>query len=833
MKKLNQNIKFLLRLAYKNIIYTKFRSIILFITFIILFFLSIAAFSTKPFLNEYYYHYYFSKYKDIDLYLTYDENSSVRFFSIRKLIKNINIEEDFNFIASFFETASLIEVNDNLTYVKILASNIESLKNVNHKVPKDLTNINANEIIITTDISEKYNVNKNDFINMYIGSEIIKFKIIEVVENDGLMYGETVFIDKDSYISHFLNISGNTTLTKNIYNIVYLDLKDNNKIPLIKEEIKSISYYEDLNITIKETINIDLVEDSASNFGPLFYLAFIFIIFALILVLQSTLTLIFEERKTQVGIVKILGGNNSFAFTSILIEFFIYAIPAVIISYFLGNIIVNSGLKYIGSSLRYVIPIKNTIYATIFVLIGIIIITSYNYVKILTASHIKLSTTEKTKYKEKPLLYLIFFIISAILLILTKYFKLNIEVKALFNIILAFIIIFTISKLLLSSLKHFLKYHKQKNLFTLLSPNILSDNKIIKQVINVLLISFIIIIFLTGLRDYGIKRGDSIKENINIDIAITNIINNMDTTYKDIQEKENVSTIDKAILYKNVYLKEFDAVFWYHISVDADKINEYFNISISKETKNLLNDKHTPYILLPKKYQYIYNVNVGDKVTLAINNSYDKEEFYIAGFFDLGISEFIFTNLNVLDKYQEIKPNSLLINFKNYHQGFYHDFMKFYNKNMHQVINFHLIIEKMINLFHQIMQYLIYILIIMIICFMLTIFNNSILQFNYFKTLYSRLRVLGCSYNKLVRNIIYELIVILIIIFISIMIMLPIINKYFHYLLLFFNSYEYIYMTVKPIFIGFLLAIIMYLISYLYYFYQLKKLDYSNILKNY
>ena len=31
---------------------------------------------------------------------------------------------------------------------------------------------------------------------MYVGNELVKFKIIEVIEDDGLLYGETVFINK-------------------------------------------------------------------------------------------------------------------------------------------------------------------------------------------------------------------------------------------------------------------------------------------------------------------------------------------------------------------------------------------------------------------------------------------------------------------------------------------------------------------------------------------------------------------------------------------------------------------------------------------------------------
>jgi len=834
MRKLLFKVKFIFRLAYKNIIYTKLRSLILFITFIILLSLSIMAFSTKPFLNDFFFHYHFNKYEYVDLVLTYDENSNVRYFSSRELFNNINIDDEFNFVAPFFETKSLLEVdNDNYTYVKIMAANIESLKNINNNVPENITEIGVNEIFITTTISEKYNIDKNDYVKLYIGNEQVDLKVSTIIEDDGLIYDNTIFIDKDSYISYFLKALGiknpSPILMKNIYNTIYFDVKDNSKIPIIKENIEDISYYKDLHLIVNETINYEMIEESVNNNSSLFYLAFSFILFAVILVLQSTLNLIFEERKTQIGIIKILGGNKKFTFFTFLTEFLIYFIPAIIFSYILTNIIVNNGLKYIDMSFKYRLPLKNTFFGILFIFIVLIIITIYNYLKIFKIPQIQLSKTN-TNYKDKPYINLIVFLICIIIIIITNYIRLDIKIKALIKILFALLLIFTTTKLLLTSLKFILRFTKKKNFFSLISSNILNSNKIIKQIINVLIISFIIIIFLTGLKDYVSKRTNVIKENINIDFAVTNIVNNLDNTFEKLQKKDNLSSIDKAYLHNNVYIKEIENVFRYNVSLNPNNIENYFNINLDSKTKYLL-AASTPYVLLPIKYKHIYDLNIGDKVTLSINQSYDNEEFYILGYIDIGISDFVISNMNIIDKYKELKPNTILLNLKDNDPNFQNDIIKEYSQNMYNVINFNLLIDNIINLFLDVMQYFTFIILIMIICFMLTIFNNSILQFSSLKPLYSRLRVLGCSYKELSKNIIFEIVIIVFVTTFSILLIFPIIKNNLKYLLLFFNSFENINISFKAVIIGCLLATIMYLISNIYYFIQLKKMDYSRILK--
>ncbi|HEY8365321.1 MAG TPA: FtsX-like permease family protein, partial [Haloplasmataceae bacterium] len=423
MKKLISKLKFIIRMAYKNIIYSKFRALILFITFIILFLLTIMSLSTKSFLNAYFYHNLYAKYKDINLHITYDENSFARFFSIKPLneAKNNNeiLAEEINYIAAFFEITTVFELNDEVNYVNVMASNIDNFKKVCN-LPNYIEEIKAQEIIINKEFSKKYNIYEGDEIYLAVGSTKLAYKVIAIIPIDGLMSNNTVFIDKDSSISYFLKALGfniisndnNFNYTRNLYNHIYISIKDEHRLEEVKENIQNIKEYKDLNLVIENTIDMDIIDKYVTNFGSIMLLIIVFIFIAIIYVMQSTLNLIFEEHKSQIGIIQTLGGRKRFSFSVILTEMLMYFIPASYISYLLTQLIVNQGLKYIKSTLKYQIPTSIAFISCIIVLLVIILITLYNFIKIIKKSSLVLSLYNLSNKKVNPYISIIMFILS-------------------------------------------------------------------------------------------------------------------------------------------------------------------------------------------------------------------------------------------------------------------------------------------------------------------------------------------------------------------------------------------------------------------------------------
>ncbi|MDF2700715.1 MAG: hypothetical protein K0Q49_2278, partial [Haloplasmataceae bacterium] len=309
MNKLFDKIKFIIRLSFKNIIYSKFRAIILLMTFTILIFLSILTFSTKTFLTQYFYREKIETYQDIDFYLTYDQNSNARYFSIRELANKMDIEKEFKYIVPFFQMNSIMEINNNtLNYVNILATSLEDFKKVTN-ISNSYTQLNQNEILITSTIGKKYTILTGDTIYLKLGGEEVPFKVIDVIDDNGLFRDNNVFIDKDSNIKYFLKSFGmedlNPIFTKNIYNRVYFSLNDDSKKEEIKKEILDIPQYK--NYLLIDTINNELIEESVTKVASILFLVFTFILLSVVLVLQSTLLIIFEERKPQIGVTQILG----------------------------------------------------------------------------------------------------------------------------------------------------------------------------------------------------------------------------------------------------------------------------------------------------------------------------------------------------------------------------------------------------------------------------------------------------------------------------------------------------------------------------------------------
>lgn len=207
MKSSISKFAFLFKLAIQNILHNRLRSIIIFITFIIISILSLLTFVTKPLLNYYIYQVTYAKYADIDIILSVDDQSNTRFFSIRDLQNRFDLENDFNYVAPFFKFTTMIETNTDYTYVNLYASSLSDLNKI-LVIKPTIQTLKENEIIITKSLSEKYNININDSITLLIGREKLLFKVTEILPDNNLFSNLSVFIDKNNNAQIFLNTLG-------------------------------------------------------------------------------------------------------------------------------------------------------------------------------------------------------------------------------------------------------------------------------------------------------------------------------------------------------------------------------------------------------------------------------------------------------------------------------------------------------------------------------------------------------------------------------------------------------------------------------------------------
>jgi len=316
-----------------------------------------------------------------------------------------------------------------------------------------------------------------------------------------------------------------------------------------------------------------------------------------------------------------------------------------------------------------------------------------------------------------------------------------------------------------------------------------------------------------------------------VDYGITNILNHYDSTYNALKEDESLSSVDEAYYLSNVEAPELDVFFWFCFSLDADQLNQYFDIELDESVIEKLKDEDTPYVIFPIKYHYLNELQVGDLVYLNINKTYPNEGFIVAGFMDWGINEMIITNMNVSTDYQEFKPNAILINSDK--QGVLENLIDDYSKNLYYMIDFDEMIDQKIAVAENITHYVSYMIIIMVVCFMLTIFNNSLIELTKMETTYARIRVLGCSSIRLIGYLMMEKLLMLVVTIISIVMFLNMMANNIPFLMLFFGTYEPFSFNLQSIILAFVVGSIMYGISCLYYFYKISQIKISDVLKNF
>jgi len=241
-----------------------------------------------------------------------------------------------------------------------------------------------------------------------------------------------------------------------------------------------------------------------------------------------------------------------------------------------------------------------------------------------------------------------------------------------------------------------------------------------------------------------------------------------------------------------------------------------------------LNDETTPYVVLPIKFHYTNDLNIGDTVTLQISKKYPSETFKIAGFTEWGINEVMITNMVTTVKYKDEVPNAILMQSSNTTKT---ELIERFANEMYYVLDFNELINREIVRSSQITQYISYIIIVMIVGFMFTIINHSMLEYSRMEVRYARIRVLGCSQKRLMLTVLLEKLLVFFIVIFSVGSLLPLIASSLPHLLLFFGTYEQFYFTKGSIIQGALYGTIMYSISTFLYLYKMTKLELTDSLK--
>lgn len=814
MKNFIDKLSFLFKLSFKNIFSSKLRAFVLFFSSIIIVVLLFLIFSLNSFLSGFFIANFNEQKGNSDIYISIDDNYGSRYFSIRNLEESLD-ENYYSLTVSYFKIASLSYIGEDYSYVNIIMSNLNDFKKTGNFTEYPFNLLGSNEIIITKSFANEKKLEVEDAIFLQMGSEKLSFKVVAIVKDGGLVRGSTVFIDKDSNIKNIITAIYPNLATLNpiffnkLCNGAYVYLNNNIDNSEVITALNSIEEYKGLHI--EESINIEEINVLVNRNIAYFSVGIVLVLISILFVVQSSLTIIFNDRLKQLGIMKTLGGREKDFLITLIFEVLFYLILAIIFGPILCLLIMKVGLNFIGSNYVFTIKFFNLLYTFISLLIlyGFIVLISYLKVKKLAINKI----IKTSKYKNTNWFYLsLLFIGIIIIYILNNLFltaKELLKYRGIINYVLIIIIGIILVKILIGLAAIIFK---KNTLFRIIFVDDANRNKITKSIIIVLLVAFTSIVIFVGLTRSDERKITTLYEETKVDLVVTNIIKEDDLNIF-LNNNNKVDDFEKGILYNNVLMNN-EKYFSQMISVS--NFDNYFDFGLEHTVIDKLNSSENALVLIPIKYKYLYNYNVGDVIILSFNELYNSEPFTIVEFFDSNYEDLILTNFYLLDDYKTVNYNSFFINSNN-KTLLKNELINNYSENLYYIIDFDELINEIEIYSRNLRQFISFLSLFFILCFVFTILNNSILLFEINKNSFARLKIIGTSKKRLAKNIIYQYLLIAFVCAVSSFLVIFVIMSNLKYILLFFNVYQEINLFLSDYIIGYVISVIVFFISYLYY----------------
>ncbi|MBU1093896.1 MAG: hypothetical protein KKH01_05490 [Firmicutes bacterium] len=839
MKKTINRFGFSFRFAFKNLTRFRLRSILLIFSFIALFVTILLGASTQMFLTSYYYGELENKYREIDFSMGITLNSDLRFFSIRPLTDAPDLDTVVDDYAPFFEMDTLVEINGTKQYVKTMASTLDQFAKISNPIHYTNTTLDNDEVIITESLATTYQLNHGDTITLYLGDLTKDYSIVDIVEDGGLFEGGTIYLNKDGSLSFFLTAlspslgSLSHVFLTNFYNQVYFDVKTGITNEEAMDYVSSITQFSNLKfqLSIDEQALDQMIRRNVSFFNLIIVIVFLVIL----LVMQTTFMLYFEEKKKGFAVVDLLGGSHLFSYGVVLIEILIFFILSLTASVFITNAVIQKGLIFVGSSANYQLDFSTIFWCAAATLLIYTVTSLYYFIHFNKESSIHQTMTQGIEKQMRWIPQLTLFFLSFALYFLAKLeilYQFIGNYTSVIQTVSSFAILFTSAFIMFNLFSKLQKIKKKPLIFTL-QLKILLAKKSFYQYVSVMLVCFVSIFLLVLANDHMDQRMNNYENEFKIDFVLTNFISRYDETYTQIVALDTVDQASKVGYLQNIEFTTFEQNLNSLISIDPQAISNYFNFELSDES--LISLENTDYltIILPERFKYLYNMTIGDEIQLNLSPLHSDEVFVVGGFFKKEIGDMAFTNLHLFSIYDDISQNAIFVNSISDKASLQNQLINLYSKNMVYVLDFQLIVDEKLDQMRTATDYLTIILSTIIACFVLSIFNHSILLLGQMKDTYARFYVLGFSKQKMFFLLIKESLAMYVILAISSIFSFVLISNQLSSLILISGEYEPVQFEMHSLWTGFLVILFVFVITKVVYIWNALRIRPNLVVKTY
>ena len=615
----------------------------------------------------------------------------------------------------------------------------------------------------------------------------------------------------------------------NLCTTMYINLKDGySKTDLIKF-LKNENYYP--SSLVEDPRGFEAMKADVEMGTGILYAAIAIFIAALLFVLVSIINLRIKTIKNEVGIVETLGEKKSYVFKLLMYEIALLSLVGLLLAYLLN--------KYVYSKEFEILSTRGTFnfdyqwwhfvgtYLIVIIVCGFTLFKGYR-------KYNKLSTIDLAKNKQYDTVLTIKQLVIANLIMLILCFidgliirkHLSLMVSSIFGIF-----VYVTFGILLVSLvvKLICKFFKHDKVFIVTFLRNLNINRIKHNSLKILLVCMFGIVMCCVVIENIDKTLSKVESGLNID----NIFISPKGVDQDIVEYiKSHDAVDAATLgffEDKVSTKDDEYTFLVVFSCDASQTKQLVNFEINGELLQKFNSNQK-YVIVMEDFLIASGLKIGD--TLTFNLSDGAQTYEIVGTADLPFQQFAYTN----DYYREdVFLNTVLIDndledIEGMNQ-FRLDITEKFGSDICVLYNAGTYLTTFFSRARIALDVVYAVIAIVIVCFIVSIINNTILDFNEIKRDLAIIQILGISPIRLTRMIILEVFISYLSIFASLLMMVYSVSFRFGGLSLLCGYYLDLYLNNVTVIYAIVSGMVCFFLSYIYYFIGFKKMNVCEELK--
>lgn len=819
---------FKLKYVYRNITRNIFRTLALFLSILMLSFIVLTLFTVKDVLLTGFYAFEDVRNERVDIVITFDAKSDSYIINTSKLK---TIRNNFDYYGAFFELETLTEHQDTQLSSTVMAGAAEELGNF---IQQELEHLQYNQVIINEQTAEELDVIVGDSLNIYIASIPYEFKVVNVVKQSSIFEGNKILVQKEFFVKEYAKIALDMNIDDfseiDLATTVYLNLNDDIKKEDIIALLKTDEFFP--NSVVRDPRNYnEMMADIEMGTG-IMYAALIIFIAALLFVMVSIINLRVRTFKNEVGILETLGENKVYIFKLLMIEIGILATISLFLAYLANSYIYTKEFSIISNKGSFLYDYKwyQFIGTYLTVLFFSFLTLWVGYRKYKKMETMELAENKQYEYvmsfKSLIVLNIIFFGLNIVNKFVIKD-SFPILVSSITGIICSVCLGIGIVSLIIK-LVCLLFMHNKAFKMTFLRN--LSVNKIKHNSIKILLVCLFGIVMCCIVIENIELTINSIEENLNIDNIFISPKGVDDEQINEFNNYDAVLTATGGCFEDMVTTADGEISFFMTFSCDVEKTKQLMNFEIDSKLVNEFKNPNKRYIVVMDDFLIATNKKVGDELIISLSDGDYTYEILCGS--DLPFQQFAYTN----DYYQkDAFLNTILIDNDTENVESMNEFRKDVASKYGSDISFLYNAGSYIKEFFQrarVALDLVYVVItIIVFCFIVSIINNTILNFKEVQGELATLQILGISPMGLNKMIILEMIISYFSLFFPLLFMVITVGRQFGGLSLLCGYYLDLILNVKTIIFSLGIGIVCFIISYIYYFIGIHKINVCEELK--